>query len=42
MREEAHEHELMNFAVEEYDAGAYLHVRSANQPASHVSACIQG
>jgi hypothetical protein len=31
LREEAHEQELMNFAAEEYDAGASLHV---SQPAS--------
>jgi hypothetical protein len=34
LRVEAHEQELMNFAAEEYDAGASLHV---SQPASHVS-----
>jgi hypothetical protein len=31
LRWEAHEQELMNFAAEEYDAGASLHV---SQPAS--------
>jgi hypothetical protein len=35
LRVEAHEQELMNFAAEEYDAGASLHVIS--QPANHVS-----
>jgi hypothetical protein len=43
LRVEAHEQELMNFAAEEYDAGASLHV---SQPASQPSrqdfkSCIQ-
>jgi hypothetical protein len=40
-RWEAHEQELMNFAAEEFDAGASLHV---SQPASHVSefkSCVE-
>ena len=34
LRGEAHEKELMNFAAEDYDAGASLHV--GGQPTSHV------
>jgi hypothetical protein len=37
LREEAHEQELMNFAAEEYDAGASLHVsQPASQPRQRV------
>jgi hypothetical protein len=36
LRWEAHEQELMNFAAEEYDAGASLHI---SQPASRVK-CV--
>jgi hypothetical protein len=35
LRWEAHEQELMNFAAEEYDAGASLH--DSQPAASHVS-----
>jgi hypothetical protein len=39
LREEAHEQELMNFAAEEYDAGASLHViQPTSQPATSARA----
>jgi len=34
MREESHEQELMNFAPEEYDAGASLHVNQLAMPST--------
>jgi hypothetical protein len=42
LREDSHEKELMNFAAEDYDAGAYLHViHPANQPCQRMQSRLK-